>query len=117
MTKLSRTQRIAPQGQHVLVCDAPWKVAPLSLSATMPFLTDDELTTLTDRIQGAARIRVLKRQGIAFKLNGSGQPVVTWESVHTHSGRVPQKQELNYDALKALMDRYRKATKNKARAP
>lgn len=83
----------------------------------MSFLTDDELTTLTDRRQGAARVRVLKKQGIAFKLNGSGQPVVTWESVNMHSGRIQKRREVDYKAWDALMDQYGKATKKRTRAP
>lgn len=55
------------------------------------FLTDDELYTLTRRMQGAARIRVLKRQGIAFKLDGNGSPVVSWASVNAVSGKVARK--------------------------
>lgn len=68
----------------------------------MSFLTEDELYTLTKRKQGAARIRVLKRQGIAFKLDGNGSPVVTWESVNAHSGRIPKRKSgIHYGALRS----------------
>jgi uncharacterized protein DUF4224 len=55
------------------------------------FLTDDELYTLTKRKQGAAQIRVLKRQGIAFKLDGNNSPVVSWAAVNAVSGKVAKK--------------------------
>jgi len=70
----------------------------------MAFLTEAELFTLTARKQPAAQIRVLKKQGIAFKLDGGGHPVVTWESVNVHSGRVPRKAEPNFEALRKRME-------------
>lgn len=83
----------------------------------MAFLTADEIHTLTKRKQGAAQVRVLTRQGIAFKLDGNGHPVVTWESVNAHSGRIPKHRGINHEALSALMDQCGKATRNRARTP
>lgn len=71
----------------------------------MSFLTEDELYTLTRRTQGAAQMRVLKRQGIAFKLDGDGHPVTTWESVNSHSGRIRKRSQPNAAALQVLMSR------------
>jgi len=59
------------------------------------FLTEEELYTLTKRKRSSAIIRVLKVQGIAFKLDGNGHPVVTWESVNAHSGVIRKKRQPN----------------------
>jgi hypothetical protein len=77
------------------------------------FLTDDELYTLTRRTQGAARIRVLKRQGIAFKLDGNGDPVVTWESVNRHSGSMAKQRGINYQALDKILEKHGTSTHNR----
>lgn len=84
---------------------------------TVGFLTDAELFTLTKRTHASARIRVLKKQGIAFKLDGDGHPVVTWESVNAVSGRVAKKSRPNSEALEKLMESSNgRTTKDRPRA-
>jgi hypothetical protein len=84
----------------------------------MAFLTETELSTLTRRKQPAARIRVLKKQGIAFKLDGDGRPVVSWASVNAVSGRVPKRATPNHEALQQLMEpRNGKAPPTRQRTP
>lgn len=78
------------------------------------FLTEDELYTLTGRKRASARIRVLRRQGIAFKLDGDGNPAVVWASVLAHSGRIPSqhRSEPNFDALNALIAKRKSASRS-----
>lgn len=40
----------------------------------MAFLSDEELFQLTKRVQVVARIRELRRQGIAFNVDADGRP-------------------------------------------
>jgi len=46
------------------------------------FLSHIDLVELTGRIFKSKQIEVLRKQGIPFRLNASGRPVVTWASVN-----------------------------------
>lgn len=83
---------------------------------TTGFLTDDDLFTLTKRRRGSARIRVLRKQGIAFKLDGNGDPVVVWASLLAQSGQTRKRSTLNHDALQKLIDHGR-TQKERTRTP
>ena len=41
------------------------------------FLTPEEIRTLTGRAQKSKQVEQLRRSGIPFTLNASGQPIVT----------------------------------------
>jgi hypothetical protein len=80
----------------------------LAVDPLIGFLTEEDVFTLTKRKYASARIRVLKKQGISFKLDGNGDPVVAWASVIAVSGRIPKKAEPNVEALQRLMDSQKK---------
>ena len=46
------------------------------------FLNKLELVELTGCVFKAKQIAVLKSQGVPFRINVSGRPVVTWEAVN-----------------------------------
>lgn len=51
----------------------------------MTFLSRDEVRELTGRCHKAAQIEVLRANGLAFFVNGSGWPIVTRAAVEGRS--------------------------------
>lgn len=49
--------------------------------ATGGFLDDDDLRLLTGRGQKSRQIQWLRSEGIPFRVNATGHPVVTWAAV------------------------------------
>lgn len=45
------------------------------------FLSDDDLRKLTGRGQKSRQIAWLRSEGIPFRVNATGHPVVTWSAV------------------------------------
>ena len=58
------------------------------------FLDDADLVRLTGRSQKSRQIAWLRVEGIPFRVNATGHPVVTWAAVdgRQESAPVPQKQ-------------------------
>jgi hypothetical protein len=56
------------------------------MSDTAPplFLTDDELRQLTGRPQKSRQIAWLRNNGIPFRVNATGHPVVTRSAIDSH---------------------------------
>lgn len=52
------------------------------------FLTDEEIATLTGRRIKSKQIDWLKRQGIPFRTNATGHPVVTRSSIEGQPERL-----------------------------
>lgn len=46
-----------------------------------PFLTDAQLARLTGRKTKSRQIQWLRKEGLPFRVNATGHPVVTWAAV------------------------------------
>jgi hypothetical protein len=60
--------------------------------ATLGFLNDDDLIRLTGRKLKSRQIVWLKAEGIPFRVNATGHPVVTWAAVEGRKDAEPQPQ-------------------------
>lgn len=62
-------------------------------------LTEEELFDLTGRVQPAAQIRWLVREGYRFDRNADGRPKVSRAHYLKRQGVVEKRQEPNWQAL------------------
>lgn len=64
------------------------------------FLTTQELERLTGRIQGAAQIRWLRREGYRLTVDANGYPVVAIAEINRKMvGGIRTRREANLEAL------------------
>jgi hypothetical protein len=58
--------------------------------ATATFLTSAEVATLTGRKFKSRQIEELKRQGVAFRINATGHPIVARSLIEGRAGAAPK---------------------------
>lgn len=56
------------------------------------FLEPPELVKLTGRHHKSKQISWLRTEGVAFRVNATGHPVVTWDAVNGMSAKNPEPQ-------------------------
>jgi hypothetical protein len=95
---------------------APKRVLPVGLSVRPPdrisnddgarmFLTPEELALLTGRRNKSCQVRWLRANGIAFRINASGRPVVASAAVIGDARTHPETDEWCAEVLRVRLDR------------
>ena len=63
----------------------------MAVNDSSPFLEDPDLMRLTGRRQKSRQIEWLRSEGIPFRVNATGHPVVLWSALEDRNTRVDER--------------------------